>query len=354
MWTWCRCCLHGADRVASGAIRAHCTITLSTGHRIEVMWTLCGCCLHGEVQVGNGVTSAERAMRVRVSFGRHATWRKELDASGHVCGLHGSRRLLAEIGRKKNAFQSHFRKMSRDVHDELRSACRSGDVQARAEFRWASQNGHVETLQMLLAWRGPHGEWYDPRTVYSHAGEWAVHRDHVEVLQVLLAWRGPHGEWCDPRVDDNIVVQWASQYGLVDIVRALLTWQGPHGEWCDPRGYCDFAVRMASGNRYAKVVWTLLAWRGPAGEWCDPRADDNFAVRKACQGGYLDVVRALLAWRGLHGEWCDVSIARTACLAETGSHHALFLEACDLEDTARREWTRVRAAWIAVVVFRNR
>ena len=84
-----------------GRMRARQTITLSTRHRIEVMWTLCGCCLHGEVQVGNGVTSAERAMRVRVSFGRHATWRKELDASGHVCGLHGSRRLLAEIGRKK-------------------------------------------------------------------------------------------------------------------------------------------------------------------------------------------------------------------------------------------------------------
>lgn len=169
----------------------------------------------------------------------------------------------------------------------------------------------------------------------------------VQLVRSLLAW-------CDPRANGNRALRLASGCGHEDVVRTLLAWRGLQNQWCDLRAVDNHAAnvaRMASG--------------------CDPRADINghritvmqTSCRRCLRGGDCIITGATLeqttiivqgsCGRCLHGEWCDVSTARAACLAGMPSHQALLLDACDLEEIAQREWTRVRAAWVAAVV-RNR
>jgi len=249
----------------------------------------------------------------------------------------------------------YFVKMSGGGMDAVLQASKNGNEDdVLALFAKAAENGHARAVQTLLEWRGSGGEWCDPRSYDNYALRRASEYGHAEVVRTLLAWRGSGGEWCDPRACNTYAVRSASYYGHEDVARTLLAWRGLYGEWCDPRAKDNFAVQWASISGHVNIVRALLAWRGPRGEWCDPRMSDNIAIHWASVYGHINIVRALLAWRGPSGEWCDVGSARSACLAGMSSHQALLLDACDLEDTARREWTRVRAAWIAVVVGRNR
>lgn len=174
----------------------------------------------------------------------------------------------------------------------------------------ASRDGNVAAIQESLAWRGPHGEWADPRVDNHHALDSAVTHRHYDVACELLAWRGPGGEWVDPR---RLFTgfQWMDPRRGVLVhshdfmTTRLLAWRGPGGEWIDPRAYHHVIIRHVAAMELWNVVLALLAWRGPGGEWVDPRDHDHVIIRRAAASKEWAVVRHLLEWRGPAGEWVD-------------------------------------------------
>ena len=135
----------------------------------------------------------------------------------------------------------------------------------------AARNGHLETVQALLA-NGPISANYR-----GWAFESAAARGHLDIVRALLAI-GPISD-----VFRGWAVENAAERGHLDIVQALLA-NGPISE--DDRGE---AVARAASHGHLDIVQALLA-HGPISENLR-----GWAVARAASHGHLDIVQALLA-----------------------------------------------------------
>ena len=212
---------------------------------------------------------------------------------------------------------------------------------SNSAVRFASENGHLAVVEVLLAWKGEENpfDWepmvsneqlirVDPTAKRNYAIIAASRNGRLEVVKALLAWEGPNGERVNPTVMGNSAVRFASENGHLAVVKALLAWEGPNDKRVNPTAHDNYAVRFASENGHLAVVQALLAWKrphraatrayqmsfinilqqlydsddtkseDPNGRRVDPTAEDNYAVRKASQNGHSAVVEALLAWEG--------------------------------------------------------
>jgi hypothetical protein len=140
-------------------------------------------------------------------------------------------------------------------------------------IRWASENGHVEVVKLLLS-----DERVDPSDNGNYAIRWASSNGHVKVVRLLLS-----DERVDPSDNENIAIRMASFYGHIEVVRLLLS-----DERVDPSADDNYAIRLASSNGHIEVVRLLLS-----DERVDPSDDDNRAIQWASEKGHIEVVKLL-------------------------------------------------------------
>ena len=201
--------------------------------------------------------------------------------------------------------------------------------------------GHVEVVQVLLAWVGVDGKRVNLREyTYSHELNCAAIYGHVEVVRVLLEWVGVDGRRVDPTANKNSAVRWAAMKGHVEVVRVLLEWVGVDGRRVDPTAENNDAMRIASHNGHVKVVQVLLEWVGVDGKRVDPTAEDNYWVKRAAAKGHVEVVRLLLKWVGVDGKRVDMEATRRAMN---------FPAALAVLDEASG-WSPARVAWMIGVL----
>jgi ankyrin repeat protein len=98
-----------------------------------------------------------------------------------------------------------------DIVKDLLSKCVDPSDCNNAAICWASHNGHLEVVKLLL---------YDPRVDPSDCNNYAIRfasiNGHYEVVKLLLT---------DPRVDpsdcNNSAIRWASENGHLEVVKLL-------------------------------------------------------------------------------------------------------------------------------------
>jgi hypothetical protein len=309
---------------------------------------------------------------------RHRFLATFLQTSGHFQpGRHGKGCLLcAFAGRERLAW---YGASFGDEVEALRSVLewRGGtefyNLCDPTHFRLCYDVASADMLQLVLDWRGPNGEWVDPRVAYCASGingEWLVGRG-PDFLATLLDWRGPGEEWVDlreldvwphhakpfyPFEDDS-----AAERSSLRVWRQVLDWRGPGGVWIDVREDCGFYT--------TDFVRALLQWRGPGGEWVDARKvtqkdlDSIHIVYHFHETEPLEhqlPVLELLEWEGPGGECVDAEIVlkflrercagsgRENCWAAAfyaPSHEPLLQLA---EQTIR--WSKMRRIWVSAVV----
>ncbi|MBB20811.1 MAG: hypothetical protein CMP20_15345 [Rickettsiales bacterium] len=161
--------------------------------------------------------------------------------------------------------------------------------------------GNVDAMRLLLDWRGPDAEFFDPRhDEYDVVIDAAVNNSRM--FSLLLDWRGPNGEWVDVR---------QTLYCMFDIcsdacvITALLNWRGPNGEWVDARFNNAKLLRNFIQMNSAEIVAVLLDWRGPNDEWIDPTVFNNCLIQVACKSASIQIIRLLLDWKGPDGLQVD-------------------------------------------------
>ena len=120
----------------------------------------------------------------------------------------------------------------------------------------------------------------DPSASDNWAIRWASKNGHLEVVRLLLG-----DKRVDPSASDNWAIRWASQNGHTEVVRLLL-----QDKRVDPSTDNNCAIRWASQNGHTEVVRLLLGDKR-----VDPSTDNNCAIRWASQNGHTEVVRLLEA-----------------------------------------------------------
>ena len=150
---------------------------------------------------------------------------------------------------------------------------------SQADIISASQNGHLEIVQILLS------SGANVHAKNDEALKWASINGRLEVVLVLLS------AGADVHVDDDYPLQLASSNGHVEVVRVLLS-AGANVHVDD-----NYALRSASRHGHLEVVRVLLS------PGADVHADNDYALRLASRYGYLEVVRVLLSsGANLHAE----------------------------------------------------
>jgi ankyrin repeat protein len=153
-----------------------------------------------------------------------------------------------------------------------RNPSRTGFVGLNYTLSWASANGHLEVLRLLLA---------DQR-VNPAAGENEAIRSlngHLEIARLLLL-----DQRVNPAAVDNEAVRNASAKGHLEVVCQLVSDQR-----VNPAAKDNAAIKSASRNGHLEVVRLLLS-----DQRVNPAADDNQAIRLTSEYGRLEVVRLLL------------------------------------------------------------
>ena len=180
---------------------------------------------------------------------------------------------------------------------------------------------------------------------------YAASLGHVEVVQVLLAWVGVDGKRVDPTASNACLC--AASNGHAEVVRVLLAWVGVDGKRVDLTAYNNYIVNCkaynyvlscAAYNGHAEVVLVLLGWVGVGGKRLDPTAHNNNAVMWAAFHGHIEVVRVLLAWVGVDGQRVDIEVARRAAKSPA------VLAVCDEAASIAAWWSPARVAWMISVV----
>ena len=165
--------------------------------------------------------------------------------------------------------------------------------------RYASGNGHVEVVELLLR-----DERVDPSVRDQQALYWAAVRGHMPVLERLL-----RDERVDPSANGQCAIRWAIEAGRVVVVDRLL--RDPR---VDPSAANQEAIWAASRHGHVKVVERLLR-----DERVDPGAREHGALRVAIRFGHVDVVEVLLR---------DPRVDRGACEHGALRDAILFGHAC--------------------------
>jgi ankyrin repeat protein len=153
------------------------------------------------------------------------------------------------------------------VRELLAARQRERKVIEQFAIWWASKNGHVKLVKLLLS---------DPRCEPSRNKQASIcaacEQGHLEVVQLLLAHRRV--------VPPQAAMDGASKNGLVEVVKLLLK----TFPWLDP----TLALVEASASGQIAVAKILLA---------DERTDPNRALFVAVRNNQLEIVQLLLTDR---------------------------------------------------------
>ena len=122
---------------------------------------------------------------------------------------------------------------------EFQLYCRSNPWFSQNKLIWASIEGHLEVVRLLL----DHGA--DVHANYDDALSWASENGHWRVVQLLL----DHG--ANVHAEDDDALKLSSLNGQLEVVQLLLD----HG--ADVHAGNDQALRWASMNGYSDVVHAL-------------------------------------------------------------------------------------------------
>jgi hypothetical protein len=176
---------------------------------------------------------------------------------------------------------------------------RLNQVQKNDELKWASENGHLEVVRLLIA------NGADVHAGNDFALELASKNGHLEVVRLLvsnganvnamndnalrLASKNGHLEVVRLLIDnganvnarDNYALESASTYGHLEIVRLLVA------NGANVNAMNDNALRLASYNGHLEIVRFLVA------NGANIHAEDDEALRWALQGGHYDVAAFL-------------------------------------------------------------
>src|SRR6478609_8727979 len=109
----------------------------------------------------------------------------------------------------------------------------------------------------------------------DYALRWASRNGHRETVKILLA------AGADVHACDDYALQWASLNGYTEIVKSLLE------AGANVHLFNDYALRWASTNGHAEIVEILLA------SGADVHADDDYALRTAFLYGHRETVKML-------------------------------------------------------------
>ena len=86
-------------------------------------------------------------------------------------------------------------------------------AQDNRAIRWASYNGHIEVVKLLLT-----DKRVDPSAQDNFAIRWASGNGHTGVVRLLLTDKRVY-----PSAGDNLAIKWASENGHTEVVKLLLT-----------------------------------------------------------------------------------------------------------------------------------
>jgi hypothetical protein len=202
---------------------------------------------------------------------------------------------------------------------EFLEACKSGEteivrrmlpqvdpaVQDNEAIKFASWNGHIEVVRLLLA-----DIRVDPGAEYNQPIMWASFNGHTEVVQELL--KHPR---VNPAVFHNRAIVWACKKGHVKVVEVLLKDKrvNPADGLENENG--NEAFRWACEHGHVKVVEVLLKDKR-----VNPAAVENEAFRMACKNRDEKLIDMLLRdlrvrrledphkhierWNKLQGRYC--------------------------------------------------
>ena len=166
----------------------------------------------------------------------------------------------------------------------------------------ACKEGNIEKVTQLLDYTHVHPVKDDNHVILA-----AIENGCAQIVSKLLQWRGPNGEFVDPREYGYI----CCEKGSIDILTILLDWQGPNGERIDVHfdDYGNQTIFMnAIVNNHIDIVDMLLNWKDVNGDFIDPTENDNNAIFEAIITKNIDMVRLLLKWRGPSGQYIDISV----------------------------------------------
>mmetsp|Transcript_49043 Transcript_49043/g.59367 ORF Transcript_49043/g.59367 Transcript_49043/m.59367 type:complete len:236 (-) Transcript_49043:245-952(-) len=110
-------------------------------------------------------------------------------------------------------------------------------------IQWASENGHLDLVQMLLK-----DERVDPSAGKNNAIRSACYNGHSNVVQLLL-----QDSRVDPSALHNRAIRSASENGHLDVVRVLLT-----DSRVNPAARHNLAMYLARENGHLDVVQELM------------------------------------------------------------------------------------------------
>lgn len=119
----------------------------------------------------------------------------------------------------------------------------------------ACRTGCLKMIQFLLKWRGPNGEFINPNDSNCFSGWFSwygfdesydryqnlsedrrkVVKKIPEIAQILIAWEGPTGEFYDPSRDDYLKGNWkkSCNSSFSELYEILLKWESPTGTKID-------------------------------------------------------------------------------------------------------------------------
>jgi ankyrin repeat protein len=143
-------------------------------------------------------------------------------------------------------------------------------------IQWASENGHVQIIDMLL--QDKTGR-VDPSINNNWPFQLAVINQQLAVVERML-----QDARVDPSTDDNYAFLKAVENKDIAMVERLL-----QDTRVDPSTEENLAFAFAVKNNDLVMVERLL--QDPR---VDPSPEDNFAFRFACKNGYYDIVERLL------------------------------------------------------------
>ncbi len=170
-------------------------------------------------------------------------------------------------------------------------------------FQWASQDGHLEVVKLLLFLNNEKSGKYhiDPSADNNIAIRLTSANGHINVVKFLISLNNEknNGYRIDPSADNNSAIREASAYGHLEIVKYLISLNNEknNGYRIDPSADNNSAIREASAYGHLDIVKYLISLNDEKdkGYHIDPSVSDNGAINAAYINDHLEVIEFLLS-----------------------------------------------------------
>jgi len=170
------------------------------------------------------------------------------------------------------------------------------DENNNAPLRFATLNGHVGIVKLLLELDPSHG--VDPAVMNNLVICCAASLGHTEIVRLLLAL--PLSRGVDPSVSQNAPLCTSAAHGHTEVAQMLLELDPSRG--VDPTAFENYSFRYAAQNGHTSILRLLLALpmsRGVDASVVDE--DNNSPIQLAAKNGHTDIVKLLLQLDSSHG-----------------------------------------------------